>query len=708
MDRKTVLLILLPVAVSITIGIIGFYYILDVYRNGLPTTEQVTGYKPVQTSIIYSTDDIPIAEFFQEDRTLITIGEAPRLLKSAFLVVEDKDFYSHSGIDLTGITRAVLRNIRSSGSLQGGSTITQQLARNSFLTIEQTFSRKFKEILLSFKLERLYSKDEILEMYINQIYFAHGSYGVGSASRRYFNKPVSQLTLPECALLAALPKAPNYYSPIKHPERALQRRNLVLRLMLDAEEISGEEYREALDMPLISGEGEGNAPPAGAYFIEMVRREIAERYGNDTLYKEGLRIFTTLNLDYQKKAEAATRQFMQWFEEEQKYPVRRTEDGIRKFPVEEPVTDDPDEPPKGSMEQYVQCALVSIDPRNGHILTMVGGRDFETSEFNRATQAKRQPGSAFKPVLYTSAIRKGYTPASLINDEPLNLEGKEGETWSPENYTERFYGPVRLREALRWSRNLAAINLGIKIGLHRVVDEARTLGYKGNLPRVPSLSIGSGETTLTDLTTLYCVFPNMGLKTNRVAIRRIEDGRGRIIEQNMASREQVLTEQEAYIMHSMLKTVVDSGTAQRMRWTPGMGRPVAGKTGTTNDFRDAWFIGYTPDIVTGVWVGFDDNGSLGRKNSGTTVAVPYWTEYMKRLFEQMPVTEFKHPKGILTRKICEITGLLACPTCPADLDEEFIQNTRPRKICTLHVEEELLESNSSGEGMTLDDLGLDL
>jgi len=266
MDRKTVLLILLPVAVSITIGIIGFYYILDVYRNGLPTTEQVTGYKPVQTSIIYSTDDIPIAEFFQEDRTLITIGEAPRLLKSAFLVVEDKDFYSHSGIDLTGITRAVLRNIRSSGSLQGGSTITQQLARNSFLTIEQTFSRKFKEILLSFKLERLYSKDEILEMYINQIYFAHGSYGVGSASRRYFNKPVSQLTLPECALLAALPKAPNYYSPIKHPERALQRRNLVLRLMLDAEEISGEEYREALDMPLISGEGEGNAPPRWRVF----------------------------------------------------------------------------------------------------------------------------------------------------------------------------------------------------------------------------------------------------------------------------------------------------------------------------------------------------------------------------------------------------------------------------------------------------------
>lgn len=708
MNRKFILLLLLPLATATFIGILGFYYILDIYRNGLPTTEQVTTYKPVLTSIIFSRKDTPIAEFYEQDRTLITIGEAPRLLKSAFLVVEDKEFYSHSGIDLKGITRAVFRNIRSSGSLQGGSTITQQLARNSFLTIEQTFSRKFLEMLLSFKLERLYSKDEILEMYLNRIYFAHGSYGVGSASRRYFSKPVCQLTLPECALLAALPKAPNHYSPIKHPERALLRRNLVLKLMFDAGEISAIDYREALDTPLASGGAKGNEPAAGSYFIEMVRREIAKRYGSDTLYKEGLRIYTTLDLEYQKKAEIASRQFMQWLENDRKYPVRRNEDGISRFPVEESIMENPDAPPKGSAEMYVQNALVSIDPGNGYILAMVGGRNFEMSEFNRATQAKRQPGSAFKPVLYSSAVRSGYTPASLINDEPLNLEGKEGETWSPENYTERFYGPVRLREALRWSRNLAAINLGMKIGLQNVVKDARLLGFKGNLPRVPSLSIGSGETTLLDLTTLYCIFPNMGLRTDRVSVRRIEDGEGRIIEQNMASREQVLTEQEAYIIHSMLRTVVDSGTAQRMRWTKGMGRPIAGKTGTTNDFRDAWFIGYTPDVVTGVWVGFDDNSSLGKKNSGTTVAVPYWTEYMKLIFENMPVTEFKHPKGIVTRKICEITGLLASPTCPEVLDEEFIQGNEPRKICTLHVEEELLESDSSEEGMTLDDLGLDL
>ena len=592
----------------------------------------------------------------------------------AILSIEDRRFYSHWGIDPIRLLGALVKDIAAGRAEQGGSTITQQLARNLFLTHEKTLTRKIKEAVLAVRIEQTYTKDEILEMYLNQIYFGEGAYGLDAAAKVFFGKQVGDLGLPECALIAGLPRNPRDYSPRREPERALKRRNLVLASMLDNKRISRAQYEASSEAPLGVTKTRYDARQA-PYFMEMVRQYLDERYGSNQLYEGGMRVYTTIDIDLQHTTEEALERRIQALEVRNQYKKTRATilaDAAKSGSRERPQT------------EYLQGAAVMIDPKSGHILALVGGRDFNESNFNRAVQAARQPGSAFKPFIYAAAMDNGYTPTEMILDTPVSFRAGNGLEWAPQNYDHKFRGPVTLRQALAQSLNVPAAKLLQKLGTPVVSSYARRLGIRSRLVADLSLSLGTSEVNLLELTSAYGVFANQGVRTAPVFVLKVADKNGKVLEQSRVTAEEALSPETALTMTSMLVSVMENGTAASSR-ALGLTVPAAGKTGTTDDYTDAWFIGYTPDLAAGVWVGFDRKRKIGPNMTGAAAALPIWVDMVAAATKGKPPADFSVPSGVVSRQICAQTGLLANPGCPETEVELFREGSEPTGACNVHL-----------------------
>jgi penicillin-binding protein 1A len=652
----------------------------------LPSPARLEMIEPTIGTTVYDRNGEVIHEFFRENRVVVGLDQISPYLVDAIIATEDREFRHHWGIDIYGIARAVFANVRAGRVVQGASTITQQLARSLFLTQDVTIARKLREALLALRIEETYSKDRIIELYLNQIYFGGGAYGVEAASLDLYGLHASELNLSQSALLAGLPKNPSGYSPRRHPDRAALRRSLVLSVMVDDGAIT-EEQAAAADTASLNVIMKEDEIPSGAYFVEHIRRDVIARYGAEALYAGGLRIYTTLDSELQGTAERVLEERFTALENDYNFPVKRGD------------AFDPD-----TLEHipYVEGALLAVDASTGGILAMIGGRDFRDSQFNRATQAPRQPGSGFKPFVYTAAIDTGFTPADTIMDAPLlipaagpmmSLEGldegvepiEEQTDWMPENYERTFHGRVRLREALKHSINIPAVKLGIIVGPETVARYARNMGITTPLSSVPSLALGSAEVTLLDMVKAYGVLANQGTRLEPYSIERIEDRNGRVLEKHVGSSYEALSPATAYVVTNMMESVINGGTGWAARsW--GFQHPAAGKTGTTNDCTDAWFVGFTPHLVCGVWGGFDDRSSLGKKMTGARVALPVWTEFMKAAHVGIPKDPFEPPPGVVTRTICADSGALAGPNCPQTMSEVFVQGTEPVRQCSIHAD----------------------
>ena len=660
------------IVVIAVFGMAGVVFgVVQWLRKDLTPTQALTSIQPSVKTLVYDARGRVIHEFFKENRTPVPLKQIPRNLVNATLSTEDRSFYQHWGIDLWGIGRAALTDITHMRRSQGGSTITQQLARNLFLTHERTFDRKLKEVALAIEIERNYSKDQILELYFNQIYFGEGAYGVEAAAKTYFNKPVHALTLSECALLAGLPANPNLYSPRHHAEAARQRRVKVLRNMLVTKAISSVEYQNAVSAPLgVTAVRYSN--DLAPYFMEMVRLHLDEKYGSNAVYEGGLKVYTTLDMDLQQVAERALEKHLQSLEADTK----------TKFTHANYVPPAADSTRSGRTP-YLQGSLVAIDPRTGYVRALVGGRDWNQSNFNRATQALRQPGSAFKPFVYVAAIDNGFHPTDVIVDEPVSFPGGNGQLYEPQNYDKKFRGPVTLRYALQQSINIPAIRLLRKVGTSLVASYARRMGIRSSLGQNLSLALGSSEVTLIDLTSAYGVFANRGIRNDPLFVLKVEDKNSTVLEKNTPRPTEVLSEQTASVMTSMLQSVVDHGTGFPAR-ARGFLNPAAGKTGTMDDYMDAWFVGYTPSLVCGVWIGYDQKRTIGPGMTGARAALPAWTDFMIGATRGRPVEEFPLPLGTVTREICAETGMLATTACPSVTTEIFDEGSEPTELCTTH------------------------
>ncbi|MFH1823646.1 MAG: PBP1A family penicillin-binding protein [Candidatus Firestonebacteria bacterium] len=650
-----------------------FIGLIITYYRELPTLSELEGYKPSLASKIYDINENLIAQLYIEQRTLVPLYKVPKYLQNAIIVVEDENFYKHWGIDISGIIRAFLVNVIHGRVEQGGSTITQQLARNLFLTQERTISRKIKEAMLALKIEYKYTKKEILQMYLNQVYFGGGAYGIETAGRIYFGKHVEELTLPECATLAGLPRAPNEYSPYKNIERAKKRRNKIIDRLVKKKFITKEEGDIAKETSIELHKLESKNAP---YFVEYIRQQLEEIYGNNIVYKGGLSIYTTLDLTLQDIAQRVTAKGLEDAEikiaKELGIPIENIYDSEFKKNIP------------------VQIALIAIEPKTGYIKAMIGGRDFSESEFNRAIQAKRQPGSAFKPFIYTAAIDNGFTPADIIIDSPLVITDNDGTIWKPENYEKKFFGPTTLRKAITNSRNVVTLKLLTKIGISAVHSYAHKMGIKSNISRNLSLAFGTSEVTLLELTSAFATFPNIGIEIEPISIASIKDSSGKVIQENDPRLQEVLKPETVYIMTSLLNSVVNEGTGQSIRRL-GFKYDCAGKTGTTDNQSDVWFIGFTSDLVVGIWLGFDDRRSLGNTITSSNTSASIWGEFMLEVYNEKQPANFSKPDNIVTVKIDPETGLLAGNKCKKVIDEIFIKGTEPTKICNKHDDFNMFE-----------------
>ena len=565
----------------------------------LPQIRKLENFEPSAVTRIYSSDQVLLAELFLEKRTPVPIRQIPAQLKSALIVTEDRQFYNHSGIDLKGILRAIVKDIMAGQFVEGASTITQQLAKTLFLSQEKTLTRKIKEAILAIQLERRYTKDELLALYLNQIYFGSGAYGVESAARLFFGKPASQLDLAQCALIAGLPKAPSRYSPLVNPGLAEKRRNLVLGIMRDQGLITNAQHRLATGEPVLDASG-GTTAGSAPYFVQYIMPALEAAVGPSLLFKGGLTVHTTLSYRLQQAAE------------------RALADGLLRLQQRMPSNQQPDAGPQG--------ALVAIDTRTGGILAMVGGRDFSKSAFNRAADARRQPGSAFKPIVYALAIARGFTQASLVLDAPVVFKGgADNGDWQPDNFSKRYQGEMTLRQALTHSKNIPAVRLAERLGPSSVVQFAHRLGIDSPLSPNLSIALGATNTTLLELTAAFAVFPNGGNHIQPFGVTDILDRNDGLRWRAKPAIRPVMTETQAAIMVDMLQGVVQEGTGKQAR---RLNMPVAGKTGTTNDFRDALFAGFSPAVTAGVWVGMDDFTSLGNLETGARAALPIWIDFM--------------------------------------------------------------------------------
>jgi penicillin-binding protein 1A len=620
----------------------------------LPEVQALEHFKPSITTRVYSDSNELLAEFFVENRTPVKLASVPEVLIKALIATEDTRFYSHGGLDYRGIARAVVRNVRSGKVLEGGSTLTQQLAKVLFLTPERSYLRKLKEMTLALKIEQRYTKQEILTLYLNQIYFGSGAYGIEAAAQTYFGKQAKDLNIAECALLAGIPRSPKYYSPFRSRENALARRKHVLDRLVKTAAISPAQSEEAKQAPLPAQPAIQHKGPAPApYFVEYIRQKVEERFGSSILYSGGLNIYTSINNTLQGYAERSMLAGLEKLEAKLDRKGKKA-------------------------QQPLQAAIIAIEPSTGHIRAMVGGRDFNKSQFNRAWQALRQPGSAFKPIVYAAAIDRGYSAADLLSDTPMIIKIDSKKTWTPENFTKTYQGDVTLRKALAQSLNVPTVRMLSKIGIDETIRFARTLGIRSSLRPVLPLALGSSDVTLLELTAAYAVFANSGVRRDPVSILLITDSNGRVLYANDSIPVQALKPETAYLVTNLLKGVVDRGTGWKAR---ELGRPVAGKTGTTNDYRDAWFIGYTPTLVSGVWVGYDDQRSLGPKATGSRAALPIWLEFMKYAHQGQEPVDFSAPESIIYRNIDPRTGLLSTEQCRSSLREAFLPGTEPRKYC---------------------------
>lgn len=651
-----------------------------VYRQDLPSLSRLTNIEPSLPTRVISIDGQLLKEFYIERRTLVPFIQMPSYLVEALIATEDRRFYDHWGVNPLGILRALLVNLTRGEVVQGGSTITQQLARTLFLTREKTLSRKLKELLTAIKIERAYSKQEILEIYLNQCYFGKGAYGIQAAATTFFGKNARELTLPECALLVGLLKAPNRYSPVERPLGALLRRNTVLQNLVEIKKLSPKVADSLKLLPLglrLHIDVLGEAP----YFTELVRQYLEEHYGEKMLFSGGLTVFTTLNSELQKKAEIALNTGLDSLQAD----MERSH-SLRDPRYTEEVIDTLDgRIKKKRVYKKLQAAFLAIDNATGNLVALIGGRNFAQSKFNRAYQSLRQPGSAFKPFVYTAAIDNGFRPSDIFFDTPLVLNIPGFGEWRPQNIDNEFHGPMTLRTGLQFSRNLIAIKLLQKVQPQQAIYYAQKMGITSELKPVPSLAIGTSEVSLWDMVSAYSVFPNGGIRVEPKFILKIVDRNGNVLEKHPTSRrKEVLSPTTAYIMTNLMQTVVDHGTARRAR-AMGFDRPAAGKTGTTDNFSDNWFLGFTPQFTAGSWVGFDDKTSIGQNQTGATNALPIWTLFMSAAHKNLPVKDFDVPSGIIFADVCAETGELATDKCPTVLyNEVFTEQTLPPQYCSKH------------------------
>ena len=643
-------------------------------RSDLPSPEKLTAMEtPVKTTVFDARGRV-LHEFYRENRSVVPLKDIPRNLVNATLSTEDRNFYKHWGVDLWGVGRAVVTDVMHMRRAQGGSTITQQLARNLFNMYEKSITRKMKELVLAIDLERTYTKDQILEMYFNQIYFGEGAYGVEAAAKTYYGKELKELTLPECALLSGMPANPTLYSPRKHPQASLARRGKVLRNMLATGAITQVEFDRAMQSPLgvtATRYSNDRAP----YFIEMVRQYLDEKYGSNAVYEGGLRVYTTLDADLQALAEKALERQLGNLEKEM--ALKKTKSSFSTDVAAGKI-------PPGTRPPYLQGAVVAIDPHTGSVRALTGGRDWNESNFNRATQALRQPGSSFKPFVYAAALDNGFKPTDVIVDEPVTFPGADGEpAYEPQNYDRKFRGPITLRFALEESVNIPAIKLLRKVGTSLVASYARRMGIKSPIGQNLSLALGSSEVNLLELTSAYSVLANKGVRNDPNFIVRVVDKDGKELERFTPRPSEVLSEQTSATMTSMLESVMDHGTGYPAR-AAGFTLPAAGKTGTMDEYMDAWFVGYVPSLVVGTWVGFDEKKTIGPNMTGAHAALPIWTEIMTGATRGKPVEDFELPVGITTRLVCSETNMLATDQCPEPSNELFEEGSEPTEYCNQH------------------------
>jgi penicillin-binding protein 1A len=653
MISRIFLTLVLSVAAGVLGVIGGFAYTL---MHDLPEVRLLESFEPTASTRVLSRDGQQVAEFFVEKRTPIPLKDIPRYLKDAVVAVEDQNFYRHFGVDIQGIARAVYHNILRGRFVEGGSTITQQLAKVLFLSTEKSLERKLREAILALQIERRYTKDQILELYLNQVYMGSGAYGVEAAARVYFGKSVRELDLAECAMLAGLPRLPSRYSPLINKAAAESRRRWVLQRMVSEGFVTPQQAHAAnLEPVLPVGYGRRTSPGGAAYFVEYLRQQMEELVGSYALYREGLTIHTTLDTQLQAAAQEAVKSGIE--ELIQRHPSK----------YQDPSTPSP------------QAAIIALDVQTGAVLAMVGGREFSESQFNRAVQAYRQPGSAFKLFVYAAAIQAGLSQADLILDAPLSFPSPDGgESWEPQNFSKQFEGEITLRLALEKSQNVATVRLAQEIGISSVLEMAQKMGIQSPLEPNLSLALGSSDVTLLDLTSAYATVANGGIWNEPFIFTDIQDRKGQtFLKANPRARE-AMSAQTAYIVLDMLKGVIESGTGRRAR---ALGRPLAGKTGTTNDFWDAWFIGFSPRIVAGVWVGNDDHSPLGSQEPGAVAALPIWIKFMSRALAGAPAEDFAAPPGLIKADIDKRSGLLASPGCGDPASMILRPNEVPSRRC---------------------------
>ncbi len=736
--RRLVVLGIWTLVIVLVVGLGAGAGVFAGFLRDLPSLDGLEEYQPSITTTLYTDQDEPFASFFEQRRILVPLAKIPTHLKQAVLAVEDSRFYEHRGLSPRAIVRAVVMNLMTRRKSQGGSTITQQLARVLFLTPEKSFTRKVKEALLAVEIEKHYSKDKILELYFNQVYFGHGAYGVEAAAQTYFKKSVEQLTLAEAAMLAGLPSAPTRFSPITEPGRARRRRDHVLNRMVEMKVITRAQADAAGQTPFdetLFTRSRTIAP----YFVEHVRQALEETYGAYALYNSGLKVYTTLNLKMQRAAEEALVGGLRDLDKARGYrprvaPTSETTrvrigpytprvgdilpgtvlkvkaksfevqlgryrgeiswESIKWTKLATPATafregesvlvqvlsvDERRKAVELALEQdpELEGAFVALDPRDGAIHAMIGGYDFERSKFNRAVQAKRQPGSAFKPFVYATAFDRNLTPASIIEDEPITFRfrvGNEMTDWSPENYDRKFRGPTTLRRALENSINVVTVRLLQQVGVEPVIRMARQMGIESDLRPEMALALGVSEVTPLELISAYGVLANGGVRADPFTIRKVTDSQGRILQEHIPEPQAVMRPETAYVLTNVMKGVIERGTATRAR---ALKRPLAGKTGTTSEATDVWFIGFTPNLVAGVWVGYDVKKSLGPAETGGRMALPLWIAFMQRVLPDLPAEDFPVPDNVVAVRVNHETGFPVSPEERGAIQEYFIKGTEP-------------------------------
>ena len=692
----------LGIVLCLTLFVLSYLFYLS--RN-LPSLEQLENYNPDLVTSIYSKDGKILHELFLEKRVFVELNQIPIHMRNAVIASEDRRFREHWGLSLRSVARAIFVNVLSLSYRQGFSTLTQQLARNLYKSIgfEDSIIRKIKEVITAIQIERTYTKDEILEMYLNTVHFGHGTFGVQAAAKQFYGKRANELTLDEAALLVGLLPSPAIYSPIRHPDRANRRRNTVLRLMREEGYVTLSKYAEARAQSLDKINDE---PPAGVapYFTEFVRRFLEredDRLGIN-IYRDGLKIYTTLDSRLQSIAEKTVLKTVQrnqavlnnrLFENEEEFS-RLAYFGIHPEDTVKMMMEDSIPLYKALRDKLlVQAALIALDPQTGHILAMVGGRPepHYHDQFNRAVQARRQPGSVFKPFVYTTAIDNGYPVTKQLLNQPvvLNVRNATGkwEKWMPKNYDGSTGGLTTLREGLRRSLNLISVRLVQElVPAVEVKKTAQRMGITTNIRAVDAISLGTSEVYLIEVVSAYGTFANKGVYSRPLGILRIEDRFGNIIEEYEPDQEEVLSEETAYLMTNLMQTVLDQGTGGSARWKYHFYHPAAGKTGTTQGYSDAWFVGFTENIVAGVWFGVDDYSvSLGEKQSGTTAALPAWANFMREAHKNLGISwnDFKIPGGIIKFEICSVSKNRPVAVCPVEM-EVFKKGTEPTRYCKIH------------------------